>query len=92
MAKYSDWTDVAWQYNSAIKLPCIAKSMCRTIVFLHQAYKCIDTEANGGNGEWVLGDGFDFTVKGQFSGRCPDTVKTLEEAKIYVEKYVPTKV
>ena len=34
---------------------------------------------------WEQGDGFDYTVASQFSGGCPDTVKTIDEAKKWIE-------
>jgi len=86
MAKYPEWTEISWPYNSAIKLPCYAKTINGYQVFLHPAYKCLDTEANDGNGEWTIGEGFEFSVKGQYSGRCPDSVTTIEEAKAHLEK------
>jgi hypothetical protein len=98
MKKNNEWTEVAWPYNSAITLPCYTKRISSkktnysTPVFLHPKYVCLDTEANDGYGSWEVGEGFQFSVKGQFSGSCPEEIKTLEEAKAYVEQYVPTKI
>ena len=85
MSKFPEWTEIEWPHNSAIKLPCYVKSFGRHQVTLHQSFNCIDTEANDRNGEWVHGEGFDFVVKGCYSGRCPNTVTTLDEAKTHIE-------
>jgi hypothetical protein len=84
MSKFPEWTQVDWPYNSEIKLPCYAKTVGGYQVFLHQAYTIKDL--NFEKNEWVHRDGFEFTVKGYYSGRCPDTVKTLDEAKEHIDQ------
>lgn len=75
------WVQVEWPYNSAIKIPCWKNGR----VILHVAFECTDTEANEGLGAWTEGEGFQFTVKGSHSGRCPEHIKTLEEAMDYID-------
>jgi len=75
------WVQVEWPYNSAIKIACWKNGR----VILHVSFKCLDTEANDGLGSWTEGEGFDFSVRGSHSGRCPDHIKTLEEAMDYID-------
>lgn len=75
------WIQVAWPYNPAIKIPCWKNGN----VILHVAFECVDMDANDGLGEWIEGEGFDFTVRGSHSGRCPEHIKTLEEAMDYID-------
>jgi hypothetical protein len=78
------WIETNWEYNSAIPFKCwMKKRSYGHDVILHKEFICLDTEANDGLGSWAEGDAWEFTVKKCFSGRCPDEIKTLEEAKKY---------
>ena len=80
------WKACQWPYNSAITLPCYEGATKRyRKVYVHPAFKCINPNVD--LGEWEIENGFEFTVKGQFSGRCPAIINTIEQAIDYVLNY-----